>query len=222
MTPRIDRLRQRSFDARPAVSIERALIETRFYETHLGKHSTPELRALFFKSLCEQKRIVIAADELIVGERGPAAKVVPTFPELTCHSAEDLRILDRRAMTGYQVAEADIQAYEAQVIPFWQGRTMRDRVFDQVPDQWQAAYRAGMFTEFMEQRAPGHTALDGAIYRKGMRDYKAEIAEDRPPGLPRTTRRPRPRPSSSQAMDIACDAAVIFARRHARSGRLDG
>jgi formate C-acetyltransferase len=30
----------------------------------------------------------------------------------------------------------------------------------------------------MEQRAPGHTALDGKIYHRGMLDFKKEIAEN--------------------------------------------
>ena len=54
---------------------------------------------------------------------------------------------------------------------------MRERVFSQVPDQWNRAYKAGIFTEFMEQRAPGHTTLDGTIYRRGMLDFKTEIVD---------------------------------------------
>jgi len=34
-----------------------------------------------------------------VGERGPFPKAVSTFPELTCHSAEDLKILNSREMS---------------------------------------------------------------------------------------------------------------------------
>ena len=40
---------------------------------------------------------------------------------------------------------------------------------------WLDAYEAGIFTEFMEQRAPGHTVLDDKIYHKGMLDFKADI-----------------------------------------------
>ncbi|KAB2887229.1 MAG: formate C-acetyltransferase/glycerol dehydratase family glycyl radical enzyme, partial [Desulfobulbaceae bacterium] len=164
MNSRIERLRRASFEAKPSISIERAVLETRFYQENAGKHSLPVLRALCFKYLCEKKTIHIGEDELLVGERGPAPKVVPTFPELTCHSAEDLRILNDREMTSYRVAEEDIRAYEEIVIPYWQGRSMRDRIFREVPAEWRAAYEAGLFTEFMEQRAPGHTALDGTIY----------------------------------------------------------
>ncbi|HSO10439.1 MAG TPA: pyruvate formate lyase family protein, partial [Desulfoprunum sp.] len=55
MNSRIERLRRRSFEARPSISIERAVLETRFYQEHSGKHPLPVLRALCFKYLCEHK-----------------------------------------------------------------------------------------------------------------------------------------------------------------------
>ena len=215
MNSRIKALRKLSFETEPSISIERALLETEFYLENNGKHSLPVLRALFFKYLCEKKSLYIGVGELIVGERGPAPKVVPTFPELTCHSAEDLHILNTREMTRYRVKEEDIARYEKTVIPYWQGRSMRDRIFSQIPAQWRKAYEAGLFTEFMEQRAPGHTALDGTIYSTGMVDFKKRIADR----LERLDFNNDPEASDKaeqlHAMDIACDAAIIFAERHA-------
>jgi formate C-acetyltransferase len=215
MNSRIAKLRQESFSTEPSISIERALLETEFYKENSGKYSLPVLRALFFKHLCEQKTLYIGEGELIVGERGPAPKVVPTFPELTCHSAEDLRILNNRTMTSYRVAEEDIVRYENMVIPYWQGRSMRDRIFSEIPEDWRIAYEAGLFTEFMEQRAPGHTALDGTIYTMGMVDFKERIAER----ISRLDYQNDPEASDKaeqlQAMAISCDAAIIFAERHA-------
>ncbi|NCD26657.1 MAG: hypothetical protein EOL86_13845, partial [Deltaproteobacteria bacterium] len=72
MNARIARLRQESFEAVPAISIERALLETAFYTENYGKHSLPVLRALVFKDLCAKKTIWLGEGELIVGERGPA------------------------------------------------------------------------------------------------------------------------------------------------------
>ena len=215
MNDRIARLRRESFETEPSISIERALLETAFYRENYGKYSLPVLRAMVFKDLCEKKTLWLGDGELIVGERGPRPKCVPTFPELTCHSAEDLRVLNSRPMTRYHVSEEDIAAYEREVIPYWTGRSMRDRVFSQVPDEWRAAYEAGLFTEFMEQRAPGHTALDGTIYSTGMLDFKTRIADR----LARLDYLHDPlasdRAEQLRAMDIACDAAIVFAERHA-------
>ena len=215
MNERARKLRKASFEAQPSISVERAVLVTEFYKDNEGKYSIPVLRALNFKNLCEKKTIYIGKDELIVGERGPSPKSVPTFPELNCHSVEDLKILDSRRMTRYTVSEDAIETYRSVVIPYWRGRTMRDRIFQNVPQDWKDAYMAGMFTEFMEQRAPGHTTLDGTIYIKGMLDFKKEIAE----ALSRLDFLSDPEAGDKaeelKAMDISCDAAVIFAERHA-------
>ena len=215
MNEKIKNLRDQSFEAVPSISIERALLETEFYREHFGKHSTPVMRAMLFKYLCEKKTIWIGPDELIVGERGPEPKSVPTFPELNCHSGKDLKILNNRDMTPFKISEADINIYETQVLPYWKGRSMRDRVFGRVPQEWSAAYKAGLFTEFMEQRAPGHTTLDDIIYKKGMLDFKQEIAQSILSLDYLNDPEASDKAEQLNAMDIACDAAIIFAERHA-------
>ena len=126
MTSRTERLRRQSLETPPSLTAERAVLVTAFYRAHEGRHSVPVMRAKAFYHLCEQKAVWIGEDELIVGERGPGPKAVPTFPELTCHSLDDLRILDSRAKTWYRVPEECLRAYEADVIPYWHGRSMRD------------------------------------------------------------------------------------------------
>ncbi len=215
MNARIQRLRNKSVETQESLSIERALITTRFYRENNGKYSIPMMRALNFQVICRQKTIYIGEDELIVGERGPKPKSVPTFPELTCHSVEDFHVLNSRDQQRYTISQEDIDTYEREVIPYWSGRTMRERIFSHVPKEWKAAYEAGVFTEFMEQRAPGHTALDGKIYQKGMLDFKNEINAHIQQldfmNDPEATEKLE----ELQAMSISCDAAIDFAERHA-------
>jgi trans-4-hydroxy-L-proline dehydratase len=215
MNERIQKLRQLSVEAEPSLSIERALHETAFYKENYGKLSTPVLRATNFLDHCKKKAIYIGEGELIVGERGPKPKCVPTFPELTCHSVEDLHVLNTRELQRYTISQDDIDTYEREVIPYWTGRTQRERIFSHVPKEWQLAYEAGMFTEFMEQRAPGHTALDGKIYRKGMLDYKREIAANLAALDYLNDPEATDKAEEWKAMDISCDAAIVFAERHA-------
>jgi formate C-acetyltransferase len=215
MNERTSRLRRESLDAEPTISCERAELLTRFYQAELGRHSLPVMRALAFKHLCRHKTIYIGDDELIVGERGPRPKAVPTFPELTCHSIEDLQALDSRPKTWYRVAEQCRDLYQSTIIPYWRGRSIRDRMFTDLPEEWQDAYQAGIYTEFMEQRAPGHTVLDDKIYRKGMCDFKLEIAAARAALDFAADPQAFDRLEALKAMDIACDAAIIFAERHA-------
>ena len=216
MNDRIRRLRKLSVDAKPSLSIERALHETSFYQQNLGKHSMPVLRALNFLNHCEKKILYLGDAELIVGERGPAPKAVPTFPELTCHSVEDFHVLNNRDQQRYTISEEDIDIYARDVIPYWQGKTIRERIFNHVPEEWLSAYQAGLFTEFMEQRAAGHTALDGQIYNKGMLDYKQQIAAEIDALDYLNDPEATDRFEELTAMAISCDAVIVFAERHAQ------
>ena len=215
MNGRIKRLRQQNFDTPTTLSIERALIETEFYKKNYGTMSTPVLRARNFYEICKKKTLYIGDDELIVGERGPVPKAVPTFPELTCHSVEDLHTLDTRELQSYHISQEDIDTYEREVIPYWAGKTQRERIFNHVSKEWEEAYHAGVFTEFMEQRAAGHTAMDGKMYHTGLLDVKERI-QQRIKALdyindPEATDKQQ----ELEAMEISCDAAILFAERHA-------
>ena len=215
MNGRIKRLRQQNFDTPTTLSIERALIETEFYKKYYGTMSTPVLRARNFYEICKKKTLYIGDDELIVGERGPVPKAVPTFPELTCHSVEDLHTLDTRELQSYHISQEDIDTYEREVIPYWAGKTQRERIFNHVSKEWEEAYHAGVFTEFMEQRAAGHTAMDGKMYHTGLLDVKERI-QQRIKALdyindPEATDKQQ----ELEAMEISCDAAILFAERHA-------
>ena len=215
MNDRVKRLHQQSIDTPTTLTIERALIETAFYKENYGKMPNCILRAKNFYEICKKKTIYIGADELIVGERGPVPKAVPTFPELTCHSVEDLHTLDTRELQPYHISQEDIDTYAREVIPYWEGRTQRERIFSHVSKEWEEAYHAGVFTEFMEQRAGGHTAMDGKMYRRGLLDVKALIAKTLAEldfiNDPEATDKQQ----ELQAMDISCDAAILFAERHA-------
>ena len=215
MNARIRRLRQQNFDTPTTLSIERALIETAFYKENYGTMPTPILRARNFYEICAKKTIYIGVDELIVGERGPCPKAVPTFPELTCHSVEDLHTLNERHLQRYAISQEDIDSYEREVIPYWRGKTQRERIFNHVSPAWEKAYQCGVFTEFMEQRAAGHTAMDGKMYHQGLLDVKARI-EQKIASLdyindPEATDKQQ----ELEAMAISCDAAILFAERHA-------
>jgi formate C-acetyltransferase len=219
MTERVARLRQQSLDAIPTISTERAELMTEFYRQDMGPMSAPVRRALAFQYLMEHKTICINEGELIVGEKGSAPKATPTYPELCCHSLKDLYILNSREKTRFAVSERARQVYQDTIIPFWQGKSMRDLIFREMTEEWKAAYDAGIFTEFMEQRAPGHTVLDDKIYRKGFLDFKRDIQQS----LQNLDYLNDPEAYDKQeelkAMLICADALIRFAERHAEKAR---
>lgn len=215
LSARVAQLRQQSLDAVPTLSPERAILMTDFYEQHTALESTPVRRARSFAYLIEHKHICILPGELIVGEKGPAPKATPTYPELCCHSLQDLDILDAREKIPFKVEPETRAIYAQRIIPFWQGRSMRERIFAEMTPEWHAAYNAGIFTEFMEQRAPGHTVLDDKIYRKGMRDFIAEIEGELEKLDFLNDPQAYDRQEELKAMRITAQALIRFAERHA-------
>jgi formate C-acetyltransferase len=174
MTERVRKLREQSLNAIPYLTPERALLVTEAYES-MGFVSPPMRRALTLKHIMEKKTICLNDGELIVGERGPAPKATYTYPELCCHSMEDLDILNTREKVSFKVNDEMRSVYREKIIPFWKGKTVREKIFEEMTDEWKECYRAGIFTEFMEQRAPGHTVLDDKIYRRGLLDFETDI-----------------------------------------------
>lgn len=175
MNERVKKLRQESLDTQSYISIERANLVTEAYKRYEGTVSVPVLRALAFRHLLENKSIYIGEGELIVGERGELPQATPTFPELCCHSIEDFNLINDREKIAFKVSEEDKKIQEEKIIPYWENRSMRSRIFKEMTPQWKDCYEAGIFTEFMEQRAPGHTVADDKIYRKGFLDFITDI-----------------------------------------------
>ncbi len=220
MNDRIHRLREQSLNAPPFISPERANLVTEFYSNSEAHGvSVPMQRALVFEYIMENKAVCINDGELIVGERGPVPKATPTYPEVTCHSLSDLETLDTRPKTSFKVNDDTRRIYEDSVIPFWQGKSMRDKIFAKMTPEWIDAYDAGVFTEFMEQRAPGHTVNGNTIYSKGMLSIKNDIKTairkldfyNDPDALDKQ--------EQLQAMAICADAIVTYAQRHAEHAR---
>jgi formate C-acetyltransferase len=217
---RVRKLREQSVKTKPYITPERAVLITEFYKNDAASQlSAPVRRALAFKYMLENKKIYIDDGELIVGERGPSPKAVPTYPEICCHSLEDLEILSTRKKTPYTVDEETRRIYEENIIPFWKGKSIRDTIFNKMSDKWKGAYEAGVFTEFLEQRAPGHTVLDNKIYGKGMLGFKRDIAKSIK-GLD-FLRDPRAyeKMEELRAMEISADALIHYAERHAERAR---
>jgi trans-4-hydroxy-L-proline dehydratase len=179
MTERVQQLRKQSLEAINRLDHERAFLVTKFYREMADiNEAIPIQRSRCFSYILENKKIYTGKGELIVGERGPAPKATSTFPEVNLHSMEDLEILSTRPKVSFAVSEETKSAYRDEIIPFWEGRTNRDKLMALMSPSWKTAYEAGVFTEFQEQRAPGHTVLGRKLWSKGMLDLIEECNEE--------------------------------------------
>ena len=216
MNERIKTLRQQSVEAVPHIYIERAKLITDAYKMYEGTVSVPEMRALAFKHFMENRSLCINDHELIVGEKGDSPQAAPTFPELCCHTLEDMNVMDSRDIIFFKVNDNDRKIQEKEIIPYWEKRSLRNKMLSNLGEEWKKCYGAGIFTEFMEQRGPGHTVGGDVFYRKGFLDLKAE-AQAHLDALDFINDKDALRKKQElEAMKICCDAIIIYAKRYAK------
>lgn len=216
MNERIKTLRKQSVEAVPHIYIERAKLITDAYKMYEGTVSVPEMRALAFKHFMENRSLCINDHELIVGEKGDSPQAAPTFPELCCHTLEDMNVMDSRDIIFFKVNDNDRKIQEEEIIPYWEKRSLRNKMLSNLGEEWKKCYGAGIFTEFMEQRGPGHTVGGDVFYRKGFLDLKAE-AQAHLDALDFINDKDALRKKQElEAMKICCDAIIIYAKRYAK------
>ncbi len=214
MNERIQKLRELSVTTPVHIDLERAKIETDFYKANDGKYSIPVMRAMVLKEYFSKKTLYLGDGELIVGEKGKDPQASPTFPELCCHSVEDMVVMSERELVSFHTTEEDRKLQAEEIIPYWTGRSMREKILARMTPEWHECYSAGMFTEFMEQRGPGHTCGGEQVFTTGYLDYKEKIQKtmaaldyiNDPDAVNKC--------EELKAMDIACDAVMILGERY--------
>ena len=214
MNERIQKLREVSVTTPVHIDLERAKIETDFYKENDAKYSIPVMRAMVLKEYFSRKTLYLGEGELIIGEKGRDPQASPTFPELCCHSVEDMTVMSERELVSFHTTEEDRKLQAEEIIPYWTGRSMREKILERMTPEWHECYSAGMFTEFMEQRGPGHTCGGEQVFTTGYLDYKAKIKEtmdaldyiNDPDAVNKC--------EELKAMDISCDAVIILGERY--------
>ncbi len=219
MNERIRKLRTESLETEAHIYIERAVLMTEAYKMYEGSVSIPELRALALKHYFSNKKLWLGKGELIVGEKGDSPQSSPTFPELCCHTLEDMKVMNERELISFKVTEEDLKIQEDVIIPYWENRSTRHKIINAMTPDWKAAYGAGLFTEFMEQRGPGHTVGSNKIYEKGYKDYQQDIQAAIAALDFETDFDAMSKKEELNAMSIACDAIMILGERYAKLAR---
>ena len=175
-TDRIRALRYQSVhEFIPSISMERAVLLTEAYKKYEGTCSIPVLRGKAFYYIMKYRTLYLGKDSIIIGEKGTKPWSAPTFPELCCHTLEDFETMNNRERVYFTVTEEDKRIQRDVIIPYWKDRAMMTKMNALLPHTWQLLFNAGMYTEFLQQRGPGHTVADGKIYQKGYCDFLEDI-----------------------------------------------
>jgi formate C-acetyltransferase len=221
MNERIKKLRDQSLNSQAFLSIERAQLITEFYKKNNDENqSKPIQRAFALKYILENKKICINKSELIVGERGSLPKYTSTYPEICVHSIEDLKKINDRKKINFKVTAEAFKIQKNLIIPFWKNKSIREKIFENMDTNWIDAYDAGIFTEFMEQRAPGHTVLDDKIYKKGLLNFKNDITQNIKKIYQKNDIESKNKIEELNAMLITIDAIINFAKRHSKKAEV--
>ena len=212
MIPATNKLAEKIRRTERQVDIQRALIVTRVYQTTEGE-ATIIRRAKALASVLSEMDIRIGEGELIVGNQARQPKAGPLFPEY----AQDwiLSQMDTfatRPGDKFQVSDED-KALLREVLPFWEGRSLRDAWRARVPSEALAAMASGVIAnENYTMSGPGHLVPDyPKLLRLGLKGIKEEIgcyaaqldSDSQGEKL-----------DFYQACRLVCDAAIAFAHRY--------
>ncbi|MFH2098408.1 MAG: pyruvate formate lyase family protein, partial [Pseudomonadota bacterium] len=132
--PRLARLRNRRFAAKPAICIERARLVTEFHREHGfetdrdGSPFNPDLRqAMALSHVLRNKKPVILADRLLAGSTTSHEVGVPVYPELIGTVIwPELRTIGHRELNPNDLSPEDADVLNFEVFPFWMNRNIRE------------------------------------------------------------------------------------------------
>ncbi len=207
-TPRIRRLREKLLAERRVVSLEQALLVTESYRRH---ESAPRIvqRAEALAHTLRHITIRIDPDELIVGNRTPTSRAGVVFPEAAVEWIDrEIESLPTRPQDTFDVSAEDVRRFRAEVLPYWRGRTLEDRVAERLDADVRRADRVVKINQ--KDHAQGHIIPNVRTWlRLGPAGLQAE-AEQRLAGADGE------RADFYRAVVTALSASRDFMRRYAR------
>ena len=134
MNSRIQSLRNRFIVERPSVDITRARIVTATHRQHLGEPLVSVWGKTMHRLLTELP-IDIAPGELIVGSPTLKPRAAQLFPEVQAGWLDaELDTVATRAWDPLDISDEDKDELRRDILPFWQGRTIAERLFAQCPE----------------------------------------------------------------------------------------
>jgi pyruvate formate-lyase/glycerol dehydratase family glycyl radical enzyme len=133
MNTRIERLRQRVIGEHPSVDITRARIVTQVHKEHAGEPLVAVWGHAMYRLLTELP-VDIAPGELIVGSPTLRPRAAQLYPEVQAGWLDaELDGVDSRGWDPLQMSAQDKREVREQILPYWKGRTIAERLFAQCP-----------------------------------------------------------------------------------------
>lgn len=217
---RLDRLRNRVFEATPQIDSSRAKAVTESYQETEGQ-PVPIRRAKALRKTLETLPIRINDGELVVGEIAPYDRCAQVYPDYGIDwfieelDGKPFRFEDRPG-DKFVISQKDEEEIR-RIAPYWKGKTHKDHVYARIPkDAWDA-FEIGMIdTDYLVICAEGHVIVNlQRVLAEGMNGIRnrAQKAMD---ALDLTETGDLKKLPFLQSVLINCDSVELFARRYAK------
>lgn len=127
LTDRVRRLKNVFLDARPTISIQRAIAFTEVHKANPGMNSML-LKGKCFKRACETAPIIIGKEELIVGSPCGGQRYGVYSPDISWRWIEkELDTMATREQDPFYISEEDKKIMREELFPYWKGRSVDER-----------------------------------------------------------------------------------------------
>ncbi len=155
---RIVKLKEDMLKEDRVMSIEQAKLITRVYKQHTDK-SIIIKRALSLNEALRNMRIIIHEGELIVGNRTVESCAGVVFPEAGINWLQkEIDDLPARPQDRFLVRPEDREYFFQDLVPFWHGHTLEDKIDEQLDPQVKMLEVVGKLNQ--KDHAQGHICPD--------------------------------------------------------------
>jgi pyruvate-formate lyase len=174
--PRIKKLLDDFYTARPEIFAEHAVLATKSYAR---TEAQPILlrRAALLEDILDNVEIIIREGEWIVGCKTPGILGSPLYLEIACDWVEkELDGISQRKEAPFQVSGETKETLRQEVFEYWRGKQVYNRIMEALPPEVIRATQEGLFFHYFLNRSIGHITVDyEKVLKLGFLGLKEEV-----------------------------------------------
>ena len=178
MVTRIEQLKADLFRQTREISLERALLYT---ESHKQTEGEPTIirRAKATANILAKVAISIRDNELIAGNRTIKPRSGIISPEMDPYwLLKELDGFPTRPQDRFNISPQDKQIYRNQLYPYWENRSMKDFINQQITENVKDAEHKAIFSINQTDKGQGHIIIDyPRLLENGLHRLSEELSE---------------------------------------------
>ncbi|MEI8132032.1 MAG: formate C-acetyltransferase/glycerol dehydratase family glycyl radical enzyme [Leptolinea sp.] len=210
---RVQAIKDKLIGSPPGICGERLRIYTNIYRSH---ESEPYIikRALALSEYLKNVSLYFDENQLLPGNLASQPRWAPIFPEYSWKWVYDeVDRFDQRQFDRFTI-KPEVKAELNELLPWWEGRSVYERVLGRQPDQVLKASEIGVLSWTGQATSgEGHIVVDHArTLRLGfakMREMAADLRQKLPLWEPESLEKR----DFYEAVEVVCDGVLTYAAR---------